>query len=80
MPFATRITKKSINKPFKYNGSYYIFEVEEVIPPTQREFSDSKGLVTAAYQNKLQDEWLKSLRGKSTIVIDKVILYSAKKY
>jgi peptidyl-prolyl cis-trans isomerase SurA len=75
-----RTFEKGINKPFKYNGSYYIFEVEEVIPPTQREFSDSKGLVTAAYQNKLQEEWLKSLRDKSAIVINKAILYSAKKY
>jgi len=75
-----RTFEKGRNKAFKYNKAIYIFDVEEVIPPSQRKFTEAKGLVTAAYQNELQDKWLTELRTKSKITIHKEVLYSAKAY
>ena len=75
-----RTFEKGRNKAFKYNKAIYIFDVEEVIPPSQRKFTEAKGLVTAAYQNELQDKWLTELRSKSKITIQKEVLYSAKTY
>lgn len=69
-----------VNKKYKYNSAYYIFDVEEILQPSQREYKEAKGLVTAAYQNKLQKEWIGRLRAKSKIVINKEVLYAAKKY
>jgi len=76
----TRVFKKGTNKPFKYNGAYYVFDVSEILEPSQREFKDAKGLVTAAYQNELQTKWINELKSKSKIEVNKAVLYKAKKY
>jgi peptidyl-prolyl cis-trans isomerase SurA len=65
---------------FKYNGAYCIMDTKEVLEPSEREFKQAKGLVTAAYQNELQEKWLSELRSKSKVEIVETILYSAKKY
>jgi peptidyl-prolyl cis-trans isomerase SurA len=75
-----RSFSKGTNKGFKYNGTVCIFEVEEIMQPTQRKFDEAKGLVTAAYQNELQTKWIAELRTKSKIIINESVLYSAKKY
>ena len=75
-----RSFEKGLSKPIKYNGAYVIMDTEEVLEPTQRKFKEAKGLVTAAYQNELQDKWIAELRAKSKIEIIEAILYSAKKY
>ena len=61
--------KTGINKVFEHEGSFYVFKVEEILKPRKREFSEAKGLVTAAYQNQLEKEWLASLREKYEIEI-----------
>lgn len=71
---------KGINKPYKNGDSYYVMVVNEILQPEQRQFDDSKGLVTAAYQDVIQEEWLSELRKKADIKINKKVLYSAKKY
>ncbi|MCB9223472.1 MAG: peptidylprolyl isomerase [Crocinitomicaceae bacterium] len=68
--------KTGLNKVFAYNGEYYVFKVKEVQPPREREFTEAKGLVTAAYQNLLEENWIKSLRSKYKIEIMKDALYS----
>ena len=77
-----KVTKKSfkegVNKAFKRNDEYYVMNVEEILPARQREFSEAKGLVTAAYQNQLEKEWIKSLRSKYTIKIHSENLYNLK--
>ena len=65
---------------FKYNGAFYVMFPEEIDFPHAREFKQAKGLVTAAYQNELQEKWLSELRSKSKVEIVETILYSAKKY
>jgi peptidyl-prolyl cis-trans isomerase SurA len=77
-----KVTKKSfkegINKAYKRNDEYYVMNVEEILPARQREFSEAKGLVTAAYQNQLEKEWIKSLRSKYSIKIHSENLYNLK--
>ena len=72
----TRKFKKGVNKIYEYGGEYYVFKVTEVLQPRLREFEEAKGLVTAAYQNELEKEWLKSLREKHTIEIHHDALYA----
>ncbi|HIP36593.1 MAG TPA: peptidyl-prolyl cis-trans isomerase [Crocinitomix sp.] len=69
-----------VNKPYANNGNYYIMVVDEILKPEQREFKDSKGLVTAAYQDVIQDKWLNELRDKANITINKKTLKLAKAY
>lgn len=72
--------KVGLNKPYENSKSFHIMDVEEILQPEQRQFEDSKGLVTSAYQDELQNKWLKELREKSDIKINKKVLYSAKKF
>jgi len=75
-----RTFKKGKATCFNYNGAVCIMDTKEILEPSKREFKEAKGLVTAAYQNELQEKWLGELRAKSKIEISEVILYSAKKY
>ena len=67
--------KTGLNKMFEYRGEYYVFFVEEVMPPRERDYSEAKGLVTAAYQNQMEEDWLKSLRTRYTVVVNYDVLY-----
>lgn len=64
-----------LNKTFVYRGEYYVFDVEEVMPPRERDFTEAKGLVTAAYQNQMEAEWLKALRERYAVVVNTDVLY-----
>jgi peptidyl-prolyl cis-trans isomerase SurA len=75
-----RTFEKGKVSSFKYNGAYYVMNPVDVALPYAREFKEAKGLVTAAYQNELQEKWLNELRSKSKVEIIETILYSAKKY
>ncbi|MCG8577696.1 MAG: peptidylprolyl isomerase [Flavobacteriales bacterium] len=74
----TRKFKAGINKTYEYNDEYYIMVVKEVLEPRNREFHEAKGLVTAAYQNQMEQEWLASLRNTYKIDIKTDVLYSLK--
>ena len=50
--------------------------VAEILPARQREFHEAKGLVTAAYQNQLEKEWIMSLRQKYSIKVHSQNLYN----
>ncbi|MEX1002747.1 MAG: peptidylprolyl isomerase [Crocinitomicaceae bacterium] len=67
--------KKGLNKVFESNGEYYVFKVEEVLQPRKREFKEAKGLVTAAYQNQLEKEWLEKLRKSYDVEVQHDNLY-----
>ena len=68
--------KTGINKTFEYKNEFYVFYVEEILPPRQREYNEAKGLVTAAYQNHLEAEWLKTLRTYYKVEINSEVLYA----
>jgi peptidyl-prolyl cis-trans isomerase SurA len=67
---------KGINKPYILDDKYYVVKVHELIPPTPKELSEAKGPVTSDYQNFLERNWLKELRTKHPVKINKPVLYS----
>ncbi|UKN02883.1 peptidylprolyl isomerase [Paracrocinitomix mangrovi] len=75
----TRTFEKGVSEIWEKDGQFYVIKVEEVLEPRPREFSEAKGLVTAAYQNQLEKEWIKSLREKYKYEVDYDALYSLKK-
>jgi peptidyl-prolyl cis-trans isomerase SurA len=46
--------------------------------PMPKELNEIKGLMTADYQNYLEQEWIKELRAKYKIVVNKDVLNSIK--
>lgn len=70
--------QNGVNKPYKNGEVYYVLKVDETMQPRPREFSEAKGLVTAAYQNQLEKEWLESLRKKYTVTVHTENLHNLK--
>lgn len=50
--------------------------VNNVLAPMPKSISEARGLITSDYQNYLEKEWLKSLRQKFPVNVNKDVLYS----
>ncbi|MEM9050994.1 MAG: peptidylprolyl isomerase [Bacteroidota bacterium] len=57
-------------------GQIKVVHIKEIRQPEPKAFDDARGLITAAYQNYLEDEWISSLRGKHQISVNKDVLYT----
>jgi peptidyl-prolyl cis-trans isomerase SurA len=55
-----------------------IVVVNKLLKPEPKSYQDSKGMVTADYQNHLEKEWLESLKRKYPVTIDKAVLSTVK--
>jgi peptidyl-prolyl cis-trans isomerase SurA len=55
-----------------------IVVTSKLLTPEPKSYSDSKGMVTADYQNFLEKEWIASLKAKYAVTIDKAVLSSIK--
>lgn len=55
-----------------------IVVVNKLLKPEPKSYADSKGMVTADYQNYLEKEWLEALKKKYPVTIDKTILATVK--
>lgn len=73
---ANQPLKVGINKPYSFEGKFYVVDVKEMIDSSQKELNDAKGLITSDYQNYLEKEWLKNLEAKHTIKVYDSVLYS----
>mgnify|MGYP001252811205 FL=1 len=55
-----------------------IVKIKKVIPPQPKELSEARGMVTADYQTYLEKEWIKELREKYPVNINKEVLNELK--
>lgn len=55
-----------------------IVAVNKILPAGQKSYADSKGMVTADYQNYLEKQWLDQLKKKYSVTIDKNVLATIK--
>ncbi len=70
--------KKGLNK-IKNIGDKYVFViVDKNLPSAPKKLEEAKGLITAAYQEYLEKEWLKELENKFKITVNKDVLYTIK--
>jgi peptidyl-prolyl cis-trans isomerase SurA len=76
-PFLAGLTKEGLSSDIAgEGGKVMIVDVRKVLPPTAKTLDESRGLVTAAYQDALEKEWIAELRGKYPVVTNKDVLYS----
>jgi peptidyl-prolyl cis-trans isomerase SurA len=47
-----------------------------VLAPSPKPLNEARGLVTAAYQDQLEKEWIKELRAKYPVVVNPDVLDS----
>lgn len=68
--------KVGVNGPFDHNGQKVIIHVKEIIPPTRKELKEAKGIITAAYQDHLEKEWIAELKSRYKVEVFKDVLYT----
>jgi len=56
------------------NNSTVFVNVRKVLKPEVKQLNEARGLITADYQNYLEKEWIKTLKVKYPVVINKEVL------
>ena len=56
--------EKGLQGPIKSGDNQVFVLVKEVLEPAPKSLKEARGLVTAAYQNYLEEQWIKELRDK----------------
>lgn len=58
------------------DGKIMFADVKKEVPPSPKPLAEARGLVTAAYQDQLEKDWIKELRGKYEVKVTQDVLYS----
>ena len=75
-PFLKGITQPGLSDNFDLDGRVVIADMKQVVAPAPKTLDESRGLVTAAYQDRLEKDWIAQLRAKYTVVTNPDVLYS----
>jgi peptidyl-prolyl cis-trans isomerase SurA len=60
------------------DGKVVFANVKKVVQPTPKPLDEARGLVTAAFQDQLEKDWIKELRAKYPVTVEREVLYSIK--
>lgn len=70
--------KEGISADIKKDDKIIILMVNKLLPKTPKLLTESKGMVTADYQNFLEKDWLANIRKNHTIEVKEEVLNSVK--
>lgn len=62
--------------PLTLNNQFLLVHVHGVLPPRHKEKNEVRGLLIADFQNHLEKKWVKELRNKYEVVVDRDVLQS----
>ncbi len=66
--------KKGVHGPMMDGNNQVLVLVMEILPPAAKTLKESRGLVTADYQNHLEEEWIRELRKKYSYKANRELL------
>ncbi len=66
------------SKDLTIDGSTVFVYIRKVLKPEPKALNEAKGLITADYQNALEKDWIKALRAKYPVVVNKDVLAKIK--
>lgn len=69
---------KGVGKDTEKDGKIVFVVVHKKLPPEPKTLTEARGLVTAAYQTWLEKEWIKELRAKYPVKVNKDVLSQVK--
>ena len=75
-PFLKGISTPGLTDNFELDGRVLMVDLKEVVPPVPKTLDEARGLVTAAYQDQLEKDWINELRAKYEVRVNKDVLYS----
>ncbi|MBK8612288.1 MAG: peptidylprolyl isomerase [Flavobacteriales bacterium] len=75
-PYLKGNVQPGLSTNYEVNGRVVIADLKSVVPPSPKPLNEARGLVTAAYQDQLEKDWIKELRAKYPVVVNKDVLQS----
>ncbi len=70
--------KPGISEEMKTDDGVVFVNIRELVKPEPKELNEARGLITADYQNYLEAQWIKDLRMKYPVVVDKEVFAKIK--
>ena len=70
--------KKGLSKIYKHNKGFVLLDVKNVLPETQKTFTEAKGRVVNDYQVLKEANWIKQLKNKYKVVVNQEVLTAVK--
>jgi peptidyl-prolyl cis-trans isomerase SurA len=67
-----------LSNDFVSDSATVFVNVRGVLKPAPKQLNEARGLITADYQNYLEKEWIKALRAKYPVVVNKEVLAKIK--
>lgn len=65
-----------MSKPVTVNGQVVLVDIRSIAAPAPKKLEECKGIVTSDYQNYLEQEWIKELRGTYTYTVNREVLHA----
>lgn len=75
-PVLGKVNKVGLSEDIPWDGRVVFVDVENIQQPAPKTLDESRGAVTAAYQDSLEREWVKQLRERYPVKVDRQVLYS----
>ncbi len=75
-PFLKGVDRKGLTADVTLDGRVVFMDVLDVLPPAPKTLDEARGLITAAYQDQLEKDWVAELRARYKVEVDKEVLYS----
>ncbi len=70
--------KVGVSPIVKFDDSFFVININEILPQEPKKLTEIRGLVIADYQNYLESIWVNELRGKYNIVVNQEVLKEVK--
>ncbi len=61
-----------------FEGQLVVVQIKEIRDAEPKKLDEARGLITAAYQNELEKQWVESLRSAHSFEVHEDVLYSIK--
>ena len=75
-PMIKGVVKPGLTASQVVDGRVVLIDMKKIVPPSPKPLNEARGLVTAAYQDQLEKDWIKELRAKYTVKVEQDVLYS----
>lgn len=65
-----------VSDVFERDGKFWVVVAKSMRPAEPKALDEARGLITAEYQNYLEDRWIKELRAKYNYAVNNDVLYT----
>lgn len=77
-PILKGVSLPGLTADVQVDGKTQFANLLQVVQPSPKPLDEARGLVTAAYQDQLEKDWIKELRAKYQVKVEQDVLYSIK--